>query len=141
MGDGVGTDIVSVPRIEVLVRQRGQAFLRRWFTPGEIAYCTAKAVPGRHLAARLAAKEAVVKALPAPWDGPLPWRSVEIVHRARGGPRVRLHGEVLVASRRAGVVDVRVSLSHCDEYATAIALVSTAPGTGAPEDRGNDGGP
>jgi holo-[acyl-carrier protein] synthase len=128
MCDGIGTDIVPVSRIAALVHARGAAFLQRWFTPLEIAYCTAKAVPSRHFAARFAAKEAVVKALPFGWDGPLPWRSVEIVNEAAGAPVVRLSGEILAAARRAGVGTVRISMSHCDEYATAVATVTLAPG-------------
>ena len=125
MCDGIGTDIVSVSRIEALMRNGGSRFLERWFTPVEIAYCTAMAVPSRHFAARLAAKEAVVKALPFPWDGPVPWRSVEIVNEERGKPVVRLSGDVLEAAWQAGVEVVRVSLSHCDEFATATAIVTT----------------
>jgi holo-[acyl-carrier protein] synthase len=123
MAEGIGTDIVSVPRIEALVRTGGRSFLRRWFTAEEIAYCTSKAVPERHLAARFAAKEAVVKAFPEPWDGPLPWRCIEIVARPRLGPDVRLTGAIAEAGNRAGIRDIRVSLSHCDEYATAVALI------------------
>jgi holo-[acyl-carrier protein] synthase len=124
--DGVGTDIVAVSRIAALIRDRGAVFLERWFTPVEIEYCTAKAVPSRHFAARFAAKEAVVKALPLAWEGPLPWRSVEIVNEAGGRPVVRLSGRVLAAAQRAGVDAVRISMSHCDEYATAIAMVTLA---------------
>jgi len=99
---GVGTDIVAVPRIAALMRARGAAFLERWFTAREIDYCSRKAVPSRHFAARFAAKEAVVKALPVAWDGPLPWRSIEIVTDARGAPSVVLSGAILDAATRAG---------------------------------------
>jgi holo-[acyl-carrier protein] synthase len=121
---GVGTDIVAVGRIAALMRDRGAAFLERWFTAREIDYCSGKAVPARHFAARFAAKEAVIKALPMAWDGPLPWRSIEIVNNPHGAPFVSLSGAILGAATRAGVGEIRVSLSHCGEYATAIALVT-----------------
>jgi holo-[acyl-carrier protein] synthase len=124
VNDEVGTDIVGVGRIAALIRDRGAAFVERWFTAREIDYCSGKVVPSRHFAARFAAKEAVVKALPMVWDGPLPWRSIEIVNDPRGVPLVRLSGAILSAATRAGVGEIRVSLSHCDEYATAIALVA-----------------
>jgi holo-[acyl-carrier protein] synthase len=133
MTDLIGTDIVSVARIAALVRQRAETFLPRWFTPREIEYCRRKAVPSRHFAARLAAKEAVVKALPITWEGPLAWRCVEIVNDRRGAPSVRLSGAVGEAAIGAGVGEVRVSLSHCDEYATAVALVSVTAGPIGPE--------
>jgi len=127
---GVGTDIVAVPRIAALIRARGATFLERWFTTREIDYCSRKAVPSRHFAARFAAKEAVVKALPVAWDGPLPWRSIEIIADPRGAPSVILTGAILDAATRAGLGDIRMSLSHCDEYATAIALVTVTRGSG-----------
>lgn len=121
MAGGAGTDIVSVSRVARLVDRGGDAFMRRWFTPAEIAYCAGKAQPVLHLAARLAAKEAVLKALGTRWEGPIPWRSIEI-HHADGVPAVRLSGPVLAAARRAGIETVRVSLSHCQEFATAVAV-------------------
>jgi holo-[acyl-carrier protein] synthase len=124
MHGGLGTDIVAVARIAALMRARGAAFLERWFTATEIRYCSRKAVPARHFAARFAAKEAVVKALPVAWDGPLPWRSIEIINDSRGAPSVSLSGAILDAAIKAGIGDIRVSLSHCHEYATAIALVA-----------------
>jgi holo-[acyl-carrier protein] synthase len=119
----VGTDIVAVARIEQLVRTGGETFLRRWFTPAEISYCAAKTFPSRHLAARLAAKEAVVKGLRLAWDGPVPYHDVEIVSGDHGAPFARLSGRLQELAAAAGVRDVQVSLSHCDEYATAVALV------------------
>jgi holo-[acyl-carrier protein] synthase len=132
--DGVGTDIVAVGRIAALIRDRETAFLERWFTVREINYCSGKAVPSRHFAARFAAKEAVAKALPVGRDGPLPWRSIEIVNDPRGVPSVSLSGAILEAATRAGVGRISVSLSHCDEYATAIALVTCT------EDQGDSSG-
>jgi holo-[acyl-carrier protein] synthase len=131
VSDGVGTDIVAVDRIAALIRDHGMAFLERWFTAREIDYCSGKAVPSRHFAARFAAKEAVAKALPVAWDGPLPWRSIEIVNDPRGVPSASLSGAILDAATRAGAGEIRVSLAHCDEYATATALVTVpAPGGG-----------
>ena len=124
MPGGVGIDIVAVGRIAALIRDRGPAFLERWFTAHEIDYCSGKAVPSRHFAARFAAKEAVVKALPAAWDGPLPWRSIEIATDHRGVPSVHLSGGILDAATKAGIGEISVSLSHCSEYATAVAVVA-----------------
>jgi holo-[acyl-carrier protein] synthase len=125
----VGTDIVSVARVAALVETRGAAFLDRWFTPLEIDYCSRMSVPSRHFAARIAAKEAVSKALPVAWDGPLPWRSIEIVTGPDGAPSVSLSGALQDAAAEAGVRSIKVSLSHCDEYATAVALARWTHGS------------
>ena len=56
----VGVDMIEIDRIEGVIGRRGQRFLERVYTPGELAYCRGR-VP--ELAARFAAKEAVAKAL------------------------------------------------------------------------------
>ena len=56
----VGVDMIEIDRIEGVIARRGQRFLERVYTPGELAYCRGR-VP--ELAARFAAKEAVTKAL------------------------------------------------------------------------------
>jgi holo-[acyl-carrier protein] synthase len=133
-----GTDIVGVARVARLVDEGGQEFLRRWFTPAEIAYCSAKARPSLHFAARLAAKEAVVKALRVPWDGPIPWRDIEVTHDERGAPRVRLSGRILRSAERQDVCSIEVSLSHCEEYATATAVVDLPSRASGPLSRRRD---
>ena len=70
-------------------------------------------VPSRHFAARFAAKEAVLKALPTAWEGPLPWRSIEIINDADGLPLAQLLGALQDARRRARAwQSMDVSLSH-----------------------------
>ena len=123
---GTGTDIVSVARIAALVSAGGDRFLRRWFTEDEIAYCTARARPELHLAARMAAKEAVLKALRPARDAPLAWRSIEIGRDADGAPHVSLDGDVRALAERRGAGPIHVSLSHCDEYAVAVAVADAA---------------
>ena len=119
-----GTDIVSVARIARIVETRGARFLNRWFTPAEIAYCNAMVNPNPHFAARLAAKEAVFKALPTSPTGPLPWRHIEIAHDEHGAPAVRLSGTLAEVVEQAGLGDIHVSLSHCEEFATAVAVIA-----------------
>jgi holo-[acyl-carrier protein] synthase len=135
MCTAIGIDVVAVDRIARLVGTYGSRFLNRWFTPLELDYCNSKCEPSRHLAARMAAKEAVVKVLPS-WRGPLPWRSIEIANDATGAPKVRLHGPFAVAAAAAGIQNLRISLSHCDEFATGVAIVmSSRPDTTADDGR------
>ena len=126
MTTAAGTDIVSVSRVAGLITRGGTRFLERWFTAGEIAYCSAKSQPSLHFAARLAAKEAVFKALHTSEEVPIPWRSIEITHDRLGAPDVRLSGSLLEIATRAGIGAISVSLSHCDDYATAVAIAERA---------------
>lgn len=119
---GVGTDIIEVARIAELAGGRGTRFASKWFTASEVDYCQAKRFPERHLAARLAAKEAVWKALGLPSDGPIPWRDIEVKRSPQGQPSIALTGDVAAAATSAGVVRILISLSHSDQYATATAV-------------------
>jgi holo-[acyl-carrier protein] synthase len=113
---GVGIDQIEIGRLERAL-DRHPRLARRIFTDAELRYAAARARPGRHLAARFAAKEAVVKALGM--GGPFGLRQIEI--RAGEPPRVALHGRAAVAAERAGV-EVRVSLTHARELAAAVAV-------------------
>ena len=62
MPGGVGIDLLEIERLErALSAIRASA--ERVFTAAELELRRPRARPGRHLAARFAAKEAVVKAL------------------------------------------------------------------------------
>ena len=114
---GIGLDLLEIDRLErALERRPGLA--ERLFTPGERAYAAARARPGRHLAARFCAKEAVAKALDLRgWD----FRDVEVV-ATDGAPEVRLSGAALRRARELGVT-AEVSLTHTDTLAGATALL------------------
>jgi holo-[acyl-carrier protein] synthase len=115
----LGLDLLEIARLErALERHPGLA--RRVFTEGELAYAASRARPAMHLAARFCAKEAVGKALGmAAWE----LRDVEVVSPAGGGaPDVALHGAVAERARELGGA-VRISLTHTDEQAGAVAII------------------
>lgn len=118
---GLGVDIVEVERIEQARARWGDAFARRIFTPQELARAQTGAGSGPRLAARFAAKEAVMKALGVGWRA-LGWREIEIVHDAWGRPHVRLHGAARRLADQRGVGAVLVSLAHTHEHAVAHAI-------------------
>ncbi len=119
---GMGTDIISVDRISQLIQQRGMRFLERWFSPREIEYCHSKAHPDLHFAARIAAKEAVLKALRISWNSPMKWQLIEINNDQQGIPSVSLTGRLLEEAKQAGITNLHISLSHCQHYAAATAI-------------------
>ncbi len=120
---GVGTDVVAVRRIRSLVGRRGEVFARKWFTRDEIEYCLAMPDPPRHLAGRLAAKEAVYKALRLPVQSTMvPWRDVEVIREECGAPSVRLRGDLARAADLISAGPILISISHNADHATATAL-------------------
>jgi holo-[acyl-carrier protein] synthase len=116
MVEGLGIDLIEVSRVERAV-ERHPRLANRLFTDAELRYARARARPGRHLAARFAAKEAVVKALGM--DGAFALGEVEVV--AGEPPAVKLRGRAAQAARSQGV-ELRVSLSHSREHAAAVAI-------------------
>jgi len=113
---GVGIDLLEIERLERAL-DRHPRLAERVFSEREIAYARARARPGRHLAARFAAKEAVLKALGM--GGPLNLHEVEV--RPGEPPTVELRGSAARAAERRAL-EVRVSLTHSRDLAAAVAL-------------------
>jgi holo-[acyl-carrier protein] synthase len=112
MAAGVGIDLIEIERVERALERRPR-LAQRLFTEGELAYANERARPGRHLAARFAAKEAVIKVL----GQPVPPREIEVV--AGRPPTLRLHGR---AAEIAGDDEIAISLTHSGETAAAVAI-------------------
>ncbi len=118
MSSGVGIDLLEIDRLERAL-ERHPRLAERVFTKAEREYAGARARPARHLAARFAAKEAVVKALGL--SGGFGLGEVEVV--AGEPPTVRLEGDAATAAagRR-----VEISLTHSRDFAAAVAIAETA---------------
>jgi holo-[acyl-carrier protein] synthase len=123
-----GVDIVEVARISRMIQEHGERFLERCFTQGELGYCTAAKRRDEHLAARFAAKEAVLKALGTGWRSGIAWTDVEVVRDPAGAPGVRLHGEAARIAAGMGISAWSLSMSHSGQFAVASALGLTLAG-------------
>jgi holo-[acyl-carrier protein] synthase len=127
----VGIDTVSVSSIAESLAQFGERFLRRYFSEQEVADASAvagEAARVERLAARFAAKEAVIKALDLPEAG-VAWCDIELLRAASGRPTLRLNGRAGDVARSLGVREWAVSISHEREQACAVvvALLGAAP--------------
>ena len=120
---GIGTDLMEIARIERSVERYGEAFLRRIFTAGEIAYCMAKRKnSGESFAARFAAKEAGAKALGTGISRGVSWRELEVRRVPGQRPTLHLSGRAAEIAAHMGVVRVSLSLSHSREFAIAVVV-------------------
>jgi holo-[acyl-carrier protein] synthase len=114
-----GIDMIEHERIAAGIERLGERFLNRFFTAGEREDCDDK--PHR-LAARLAAKEAVAKAL-GTGIGDVSWKEIEIrVNNPRKRPVLILYGAAAKLSEEMGIKEWDVSLTHSREYASAVAV-------------------
>lgn len=125
---GIGIDLVDVSRVERAVGRYGTRFLDRVFTPREqVVYQRGRSC--ERLAARFAAKEAVMKALGTGRSRGVGWRDIEVVGES-GPPRVHLRGKALDVARGLGIQTIYISLTHEGDSAAAVAVAQTGAGVG-----------
>lgn len=126
----IGIDVVTVARVAAMVDRKGDRAIHRLLSENEAAYCRSQAVPARHIAARIAAKEAVYKALQgAPEARAIGWREIEVIRDWDGRPTALLTGRAATRADQLHVGQVLLSLTHSAETAAAVAvLLRQAPG-------------
>ncbi|MEI6854555.1 MAG: holo-ACP synthase [Acidimicrobiaceae bacterium] len=114
---GIGIDIVDVPRFEKVLARRPK-IVDRLFTEGE--KLDTKLRPQR-LAARFAAKEAVMKACGV-GVGSTGWKTIEVKKMRSGAPMVVLHGTAQDLADRVGIKNMHITLTHTDMTAAAFVV-------------------
>jgi holo-[acyl-carrier protein] synthase len=123
---GVGIDLVDLERVRALLTNKGDHAMTRLFTESEREYLASRPDPTGHAAARIAAKEAVYKAMQSlPEARGVGWREIEVSRDPEGRPAVRLHGLAERLSREVGGLRIQVSLTHSATSAGAIAVVES----------------
>jgi holo-[acyl-carrier protein] synthase len=119
----VGVDLVDIPAFEARFAGRDD-LLDELFTADELAYCRRQPRPWPHLAARFAAKEAVLKALGTGLTGAMQWHDVEVTRDPAGMPHLVTHGSVGSLVRERGLTAESLSLSHTGTLAVAVVVLS-----------------
>ena len=121
---GVGIDLVDIDRVKRMVERTGERALGRLFTEREVAYAMERADPYRHLAARVAAKEAAYKALAGNDHARgIGWREMEVVSLSDGRPSLELHGSAQARAVEMGIARAWITLSHSDSTAGAVVVL------------------
>ncbi len=120
---GIGTDLVEIPRFRLALERR-PTLATRLFSDAEREYAARFKEPAPRLAARFGAKEAVMKALGIGlWKFAL--RDVEVHRLLSGQPELVLHGRAAEIAAEKGVTDWRLTITHSDFMALAIAVALT----------------
>jgi len=114
----VGVDVIEIDRVADVIARHGDRFLKRVYTDDEIAHCRGRV---SELAARFAAKEAVMKALGTGVRG-VGWRDIEVLPNRRGKPLIFLYGRGAARAERIQLRGLEVSLTHSKEYAVASVV-------------------
>ena|SRR3974377_2160448 len=119
---GMGIDIAEVPRIQAVIESQRERFLRRVYTPQEVAYCEQFKNKYERYAGRFAVKEAAMKALGTGWSRGVRWVDVEVVRALGGRPTLSLKGEAKNVADRLGVKNIAVSITHTEAQAMAQVI-------------------
>ena len=109
---GTGVDLAEVPRIRAAIERYGEKFIRRVYTPAEIAYVERKANKFERYAARFAAKEAGMKAIGTGWRHGVTGQDFEVANLPSGKPTLRFRGVAAAVTQRLGVKNVSLSITH-----------------------------
>ena len=118
-------DLVSVRRFARLLREHPGA-ARDLFTAVELASCAGKRRRLEHLAARFAAKEAVLKALGTGLGPRMRWTDIEVTNDPDGSPVAGLSGAVAARADVCGFRTICLSLTHTAGLAIAQAAAVRA---------------
>jgi len=113
-----GVDIIEIARVADVLARHGERFLKKIYTDDEIAHCRGRVA---ELAARFAAKEAVMKALGTGIRG-VGWRDIEVLPNRRGKPLIFLYDRGAARAERIELRGLEVSLTHSKEYAIAMVV-------------------
>jgi|SRR5579884_973123 len=113
-----GVDIIEIERIADLARRYGDRFGRRVYSPDEWREYRARPAS---LAARFAAKEAVIKAL---GSSEMALHEIRVVRAEGTRPTIELSGRALARAQALGIQQIAVSLSHAQAYAVASVVVT-----------------
>ncbi len=120
---GIGVDLVSTERIKRICEKYRHRFVNRIFSSREIALNNISPdSPSPFIAARFAAKEAVLKAIGC-GIGPASFNEVQIISKRGSQPKVVLRGEALKLAEKAGITNIVLSISHEPPFACAISAV------------------
>jgi holo-[acyl-carrier protein] synthase len=120
---GTGIDLAEVDRIRQSIERYGERFLKRVYTPGEIAYVERKANKFARYAARFAAKEAGMKAIGTGWRRGVTWQDFEVANLPSGRPTLRLTGVAAQVAERMGVKRISLSLTHTTQNGMAFVIL------------------
>jgi holo-[acyl-carrier protein] synthase len=126
---GIGVDAVDVNRFRAILARR-PGFAARYFTESEQADCQSSADSAESLAARFAAKEAVMKSLGAGL-GAFPLTDVEVCRApgtgfTRNKPTIALHAAAAAMAAEHGAGHFHLSLTHTTDVAIAFVVAERA---------------
>jgi holo-[acyl-carrier protein] synthase len=123
---GIGTDIVSIPRLVRSLERSGDSFARHVLAEAEWNDYVAVNDKARFLAKRFAVKEAFAKACGTGIRLPLSLSKIWVEHDDLGRPMLKVSPDVRAwLTDKAGPWAAHLSISDEKEVATAFVVLET----------------
>lgn len=119
---GIGTDIVEIKRINKIMNDKRDSFLKKIFTDKEIEFLEERNLRPEYIAGRFAAKEAIAKALGTGFRE-FSFRDITVLNDKLGKPIAKLNGNAKKIADRNGNTTLHLSISHGDDAAIAYAIL------------------
>lgn len=123
---GIGTDIVSVSRMQNALARHGERFAQRILAPEELQEYRQSTKPAQFLAKRFAAKEAAAKAFGTGFRNGLGMSDFIVTHDNFGKPLLRFTGQAEQYRQEQGVGESFISISDEKEHAVAFVTLLKA---------------
>lgn len=120
----IGLDLVAVDSVAQSLRgEHREHYLKRVYTEREVDDCRGPSgrVEAERLAARFAAKEAVIKALPGAGEG-VRLTAIEVRSEPNGEVRLELSGRAAELADEGGVNELALSITHEAGFAAASVV-------------------
>ena len=119
----IGTDILEIGRLERVIAENGDAFLKKVFTESELQNAAKKGKAAvSYYAGRWCSKEAVSKMLGTGIGKDCSWLDITVKNDENGAPSVELSGNAKKRAEALGITRVLISISHERHYCTATVI-------------------
>jgi len=122
---GIGIDAVEIERFRQAL-ERTTSLKDRLFTAEELSYVQPQVDPSASLAARFAAREAVMKALGVGL-GAFDFHDVSVCRASSGQPDLLVVGRAQQLATDQGIARWHLSLTHTESIAMAYVIASGTP--------------
>lgn len=120
---GIGTDLVTIKRIEEALFRFGDRFLHRILNEEEVADYAKSSQPARFVAKRFAAKEAFSKAYGTGIGEIVGWHDVRVNHDALGKPLIQTSQVLMEILHAQQITHTHLSITDEAEHALAFVVI------------------
>ena len=123
---GVGTDIVSIDRIQKIILKNREGFIKRVLTEHEQALFANKADSAAFCAKRFAAKEAFSKALGTGIGKVVSFQDLTVRNNENGKPHFIPSEKLRLYLLEKGIKQAHLSISDESQNAVAFVILETS---------------